>query len=182
MAEAAFSPRDTCAGITFDGKMWLSNAYQVNDLIPRGEPGRYWCRRDLWSSVDGRSWDCVSDSTPYDPYSRLVAFDGRIWAVGEASVFCSEDGSDWRCVASEVPFGASATGAVAHAGRMWLIAGSEVWSSADGAEWSAATLTAPFGARTGCAVEVFDGKIWLLGGSVDRTPDMPGPEERLCKC
>ena len=71
---------------------------------------------------------------------------------------------------------------MAHAGRMWLIAGSEVWSSADGAEWSAATLTAPFGARTGCAVEVFDGKIWLLGGSVDRRPDMPGPEERLCKC
>jgi len=83
--KAAFSPRDTAEDMVFNGKMWISNGYVAGGKLVR----------DLWSSSDGVTWTLVSDNTPYDGYSEMVVYDGKIWAV-KASVWNSSDGVTWH--------------------------------------------------------------------------------------
>ena len=70
--KAAFSPRDTAEDVVFHGKMWLSNGYHAGGTLVR----------DLWSSSDGVTWKLTSDHTPYDGYSEMVVYDGKLWILG----------------------------------------------------------------------------------------------------
>jgi len=86
-AKARFSPRDTAEDLVFAGKMWLSNGFYHGNVLTR----------DLWCSTNGADWTRVSTQTPYDGYSELVAYDGKVWAI-KGSVWCSEDGGQWTRV------------------------------------------------------------------------------------
>ncbi|HPM80234.1 MAG TPA: hypothetical protein PLF81_06015 [Candidatus Anammoximicrobium sp.] len=88
--KASFSPRDTAEGVVFDGRMWLSNGYVAGGKLVR----------DLWSSRDAVTWELVSDNTPYDGYSEMVVYQGKIWAV-KASVWNSSDGLTWTQVSAK---------------------------------------------------------------------------------
>jgi hypothetical protein len=150
---ADFSPRDTARGAVFLDRMWLSNGYP-DDI------------RDLWYSKDGLSWAKVLDKTPYEVYSSLVTYKGKLWAI-RCSVWSSSNGVDWFRVLDNTPFGTNGWGqVVVYRDRMWRLGvGAEVWSSIDGVKWTCVTSHAPFGDRAGSAVVVFDGKLWLMGGS-----------------
>jgi len=163
-SSAAFSPRDTAEDLVFDGKMWLSNGYYHGNVLSR----------DLWCSTDGAAWTLVLPDTPYDPYSEMVVYDGKMWAV-KASVWNSTDGVTWTEVAKRTPFGTRGYGElVVHRGEMWQLgSGSDVWHSSDGQHWTCATANAPYGPRAAAAVVVFAGKLWLMGGRVDRTNTPP---------
>lgn len=161
---AAFSPRDTSEDAIFDGKMWLSNAYHHGNVLVR----------DLWNSADGKTWTCVSESTPYDGYSELAVYEDKLWAV-KGSVWNSADGLDWTQVSEATPFGVRGYGElVVHAGKMWQLAsGPEVWSTTDGKTWDEVTKSAPYGNRNAAAVAVYKGKIWVMGGSLSTPSDPP---------
>ena len=162
--EAAFSPRDTAEDCVFDGKMWLSNGYYHGNVLTR----------DLWYSTDGVTWTRVSEDTPYDGYSEMVAYDGKMWAV-KGSVWCSEDGVEWTQVLDETPFGVRGYGeVVVHQGKMWhLGSGADVWNTTDGTDWTCVTESAPYGARAASAVTVFQDKLWLMGGRIAKPNDPP---------
>jgi len=162
--EAAFSPRDTAEDLVFGGKMWLSNGYYHGNVLTR----------DLWSSTDGKTWTRVLDATPYDGYSELAAYDGKMWAV-KGGVWSSTDGANWTPVASETPFGARGYGeVVAHDGKLWQLgSGEDVWRSTDGASWTCALEHARYGARSASAVAVFRGKLWLMGGKTSEANTPP---------
>lgn len=95
--------------------------------------------RDVWSSADGVHWERVVEKAPWrhaDLPTALV-FDGRLWMMG-----------GW------------------HLGRLvGASASHEVWFSRDGATWEQATSDAGWAPRLGAAGVVFDGKMWILGGS-----------------
>jgi leucine-zipper-like transcriptional regulator 1 len=141
--QAAFSPRDTSEDVVFGGKMWLSNAYHVGNVLVR----------DLWCSEDGANWTLVSDNTPYDGYSEMVVYRDRIWAV-KGSVWASADGVRWERVAETTPFGVRGYGElVVFQDRMWQLgSGEDVWHTTDGINWTCATDRAPYGKRYGTAV------------------------------
>ena len=162
--EAAFSPRDTAEDVVFGGKMWISNGYYHGGVLTR----------DLWHSTDGVAWTRVSEATPYDGYSEMVVYDGKMWAV-KGSVWQSNDGLSWTRVLEETPFGARGYGElVVHRGEMWQLgSGNDVWHSADGVDWTAATTDAPYGARAASAVVVYKDKLWLIGGRVPKANDPP---------
>ena len=163
---AAFSPRDTAEDAVFDGKMWLSNGYYHGGVLTR----------DLWRSADGATWTLVNADTPYDGYSEMAVYDGKIWAV-KGSAWHSADGVTWTCAAERTPFGARGYGELTvHDGRMWQLgSGQDVWCSADGVDWTLTTDTAPYGNRAASAVSVFKGKLWLMGG---RTHAPNNPPEK----
>ena len=121
--EAAFSPRDTAEDLVYDNKMWLSNGYYHDNTLSR----------DLWVSTDGAVWSLVNGATPYDGYSEMVVYDGKMWAI-KGSVWTSTDGVDWTRVAETTPLGVRGYGeVVVHDGRMWhLGSGADVWWSTDG--------------------------------------------------
>ena len=161
---AAFSPRDTSEDAVFLGKMWLSNAYHEGNVLVR----------DLWNSTDGKTWTCVSEDTPYDGYSEIAVYDGKIWAV-KGSVWNSTDGVAWNKVSEATPFGVRGYGElVVHDGKMWQLgSGSDVWSTQDGEHWECVVKEAPYGVRGACAVAVYKGQIWLIGGRTDEQSDPP---------
>jgi hypothetical protein len=163
-AKAAFSPRDTAEDLVFAGKMWLSNGYYHGNILIR----------DLWSSTDGAAWTLVSDATPYDGYSEMAAYDGKMWAI-KGSVWRSADGATWSQVSPRTPFGVRGYGeVVVHDGRMWQLgSGADVWHSTDGREWTCATPHAPYGARVAAAAVSFRGKLWVMGGYLQAANDPP---------
>jgi hypothetical protein len=163
---AAFSPRDTAEDLVFAGKMWLSNGYYHGNVLTR----------DLWSSKDGRTWKLVHSDTPYDGYSEMVVFDGKMWAIKE-TVWCSTDGVHWNRVGNRTPFGSRGYGeVVAYDGKIWQLgSGEDVWHTIDGVHWTCATRDAPYGKRAASAVAVFDARLWLMGG---RTPGPNTPPEK----
>lgn len=152
LSHAPFSPRDTAHGAVFNGMMWLSHAY------PGGN-------RDLWLSADGSNWKLVDAQTPYELYTSIVAFDGKLWAINKCSVWRSDTGSDWKRVLDDPPFANGAGSLLVHDGKIWLLGvGPEVWWTRDGVTWVCATHEAEYGDRNGVAVAVFGGKMWLMGG------------------
>ncbi len=161
---AAFSPRDTAEGLVFDGKMWLSNGYYHGNVLTR----------DLWCSADGANWTLVTDKTPYDGYSEMVVYNGKMWAV-KGSVWRSSDGVTWSEVLAATPFGVRGYGeVVVHDGKMWQLgSGEDVWKSADGVNWACLTEAAPYGPRSAAGVTTFDGKLWVMGGSIRKPNDPP---------
>lgn len=164
--KAAFSPRDTSEDLVFAGKMWLSNAFYHGNKLTR----------DLWCSSDGASWTCVSTATPYDGYSELVAYKGRMWAI-KGSVWCSTDGTNWRRIAERTPFGPRGYGeAIVFRDKIWQLgSGPDVWHTTDGVNWTCVTEKAAYGKRAASAVVAFDDKLWLMGG---RTPGANTPPEK----
>lgn len=162
--QAAFSTRDTAEGVIFQGKLWLSNGYHAGNILSR----------DLWSSTDCVNWTLVSDKTPYDGYSEMVVFQGKLWAI-KGSVWNSTDGVTWERVSEKTPFGTRGYGEiVVHDGKMWhLGSGKDVWWTTDGVQWTCATRDAPWGARWASAVAVHAGKLWLIGGATQETSDPP---------
>ena len=161
---AAFSPRDTAEDAVFNGKMWLSNGYYHGNVL----------HRDLWASGDGVTWTLINGETPYDGYSELTVFDGKMWAV-KGSVWSSSDGVIWDQVLAETPFGARGYGeVVVHNDTMCQLgAGEDVWHSADGMAWTCATGKAPYGKRFASGVTVFNGYLWLMGGVIEKESDPP---------
>jgi hypothetical protein len=161
---AAFSPRDTAEDAVFLGKMWISNAYHVGNVLVR----------DLWNSSDGVTWTKVLDETPYDGYSELAVFQDKLWAV-KSSVWNTSDGIHWTKVLDKTPFGTRGYGElVVFNGKLWQLgSGADVWCSSDGVNWTCVCTQAPFGKRYGSAVAVYKGKLWLCGGAVGQASDPP---------
>jgi hypothetical protein len=168
---AAFSIRDTAEPAVFRGAMWLSNGYVHGDVLVR----------DLWRSVDGIAWTRVMETTPYDGYSEMTVYAGKLWAV-KGSVWNSEDGLSWSQVSAKTPFGVRGYGEiVVFQDRMWQLgSGPDVWHTRDGIQWECAQAAAPYGPRYGSAVTVYEDKLWLMGGATNEISDPP--EKQYPKC
>jgi hypothetical protein len=137
----------------------------------------------------GPSWVQVSKQAPWqarDSQGELV-FGGRMWIMGgwfdsfsspPRDVWSSTDGKDWKLVTEQAPWKHSDLPmTLVFKDRMWFMggwyngrvpdheAGNEVWSSADGVDWRQDTKSAGWSPRLASAAVVFQGKMWILGGS-----------------
>lgn len=167
---AQFSPRDTGEDFVFAGRMWMSNGWAPRPSDPKANE----LSRDLWNSPDGITWTRVSDNTPYDPYSEMVVYKNKVWAI-KGSVWNSEDGVQWNRVLEKTPFGGRGYGeAVVHRDLIWQLgSGEDVWLSGDGVFWTCVKTKAPYGNRACTAVAAFDGKLWVMGGRIEATNNPP---------
>jgi hypothetical protein len=97
--------------------------------------------RDVWSSPDGKTWARATAAAPWkhSDLAMSLVFDDRMWMLGG---WC-----DGRLPTHE--------------------AGNQVWSSKDGAQWRQATDGAAWSRRLAAAAVVFQGKMWILGGTED---------------
>jgi hypothetical protein len=95
--------------------------------------------RDVWSSVDGVQWNRVTNNAPWihSDLPMNTTFDGKLWMMG-----------GW--------FNGRLPG---HS------ASNQVWSSSDGANWDLVTSAAGWSPRIAAATVVFQGKMWILGGT-----------------
>lgn len=166
----------------FSSRVWVMGGFfEANDSV-------WSLRRDIWSSVNGASWQFVFKDSNWQPRSDhgVVTFSNRLWIVGgwkihapgagvsndSNEVWSSDNGKDWtlECVAPFVP--RAGHGMVVHDGRMWVIGGmtdgwqslNDTWSSIDGVNWVQHSATAPWTPRERHSVLAFDNRLWVLGG------------------
>jgi hypothetical protein len=189
--------------VVFDNKMWILNAPSGNWYSSDGVswikasdlPSEEWSQnfhrtvifngkmwvvaKDVWSTSDGVSWNLEkADALPYRLGDAVVAFDGRIWAMGgwaRNDVWSSPNGVDWTQELSNAAF-APTTGQTAATfdGKMWVMGGytargysGEIWYSSNGADWERvppSPFTDQWTPRTDHTSLVFDDKLWVLGG------------------
>lgn len=140
---------------------------------------------DVWSSDNGIDWTRNMTTAEFGPREghATVVYDNKIWVIGgtESSeqkndVWFSEDGFDWELAAESTQF-APRTGhtTVVFDDQMVLMGGTsvtnfsanfnnEIYTSTDGINWEQITTSNIFSVRADHTSEVFDNKIWVIGG------------------
>lgn len=160
---AAWTPRGLHGVEVHAGLMWVIGGHNLNDV---------------WSSPDGVNW---TEETAFAPWAAragntTAAFDSRLWVLGGADtawnvlsdVWSSVDGVNWTletAAAQWPPRSGHVT--VALGNRLWVYGGGtfdDVWSSPDGIAWTPEPA-APWFRRDASVGAVYDGRLWLLGGS-----------------
>ncbi len=160
----------------FDNKLWLIGGMAGGQFA-----------NTVRSSSDGIVWDEVVHVAPFQQRygHRVLNYAGQLWLIGGGSVspgdvWSSSNGTVWTLKTSNAPFSARVHhGAAVFNGKMWIIGGlknglpssgsspelNDVWSSIDGMNWTQEVAQAPFAARHGHEVVVYNGKMWLIGGT-----------------
>ncbi len=141
----------------------------------------------VWRSVDGKTWTEVLDKTPFGVrgYGEAVVFRDAIWQLGSgADIWRSTDGVKWERMVEAAPYGERAASAVVvYQDKLWLLGGktpgandpvekgygdttthNDVWCSEDGVTWKQLTEHALWSPRQWFSAEVFDNRMWVLGG------------------
>lgn len=187
---AAFSPRYDHASVVYDGAMWIIGGY---DPTVRGTEDSY--QEDLWRSVDGTSWELITDSSPLKGRRghAAVLFGDKIliaggFAVDETTgerIYCNDvwtysTTEGWEQLTADAEWRARMNHALVAAGdTLYLFGGfydgryycDDMYTSTDGTSWEQVTDAdeAPVllpGARASFASCLAgDGKIYLQGGS-----------------
>ncbi len=181
--KTAFSPRDSCGEVVFNGRMWL-----IGGWLNSNEDGP----RDVWSSADGKEWRLEIEQAPWKhaDLSITVVHNDKMWLMGgwhggrlphataSNQVWSSTDGKEWKQETAAAGWSPRLGAAgVSFKGRMWIFGGIEryyfgndndlkndVWSSKDGATWERAASSAPWSPRAYHCAVVHNDKIWIFGG------------------
>jgi len=134
--------RHTAGYVVFKDRMWIVG----------GDANQGSYQNDVWTSTDGRTWECLTRNVPWGPrvlHYTLVLND-HIWVIAGQTV-------PQFAPATEVFY-------------------RDVWKSADGVNWQKVTDKTPWPFRGAVGGNVvFNGRIWMLGGGVYDTPAHPPP-------
>jgi hypothetical protein len=104
----------------------------------------------------------------------LVAFDGKLYSIGDKSVWTSNDGINWNSQPKTDWGERHGMQFAFFNNKLWMLGGmktwddfrNDVWSSPDGKEWKQVVSKAVWSARRGHGVVVFKDKLWILGGGL----------------
>lgn len=171
-ADAAWGERYRPAVAFFKGRLWSLGGRS-------GSVQNSTYHNDVWSSEDGARWQLVAADAGWSPrwdHTALV-FGERLWVIGgfghdgyANDIWFTFDGVTWTRVTEKAPWSHwKYRTFVVFRERIWAIGfhtGDDVWFSSDGAHWQQATAGTgwPATSRHKHAI-VFDGRIWVLGGS-----------------
>lgn len=170
--------------LVYDGKMWVMGGVKIDTNTT--------VFNDVWSSEDGVTWECQTESAEWSARAGLVSvvYDGKMWIMGgyynteyESDVWSSEDGMTWTLeMESHSPSTSTEWGdrkghtANVFASELWVIGGAdynglnEVWHSSTGDYWiQIDNDSIDWLPRSHHTTTVFDGKLWLIGGQIDYT-------------
>lgn len=124
--KAAWSPRAYHQAVTLKGRMYVLGG---GNYVPT-----YHAKNDVWSSADGKTWTCETESAPWEPrlWFSAAVYRDRIWVLGGWSK-------------EKDNFG-------------------DVWHSADGKHWERLETATCWKARHEHSAFVFQDKLWVAGG------------------
>jgi len=145
---------------------------------------------DVWRSADGENWVQITDRAPWKGRNNhgAIVFRNQIWVLGGwgdgnlNDVWRSSNGKDWEQTTAQAPWPPRNSHAVAvYDDMLWVAGGwgnggygpegkaeegnlNDVWRSSDGVAWEAATEKAAWLPRNGHTLEVFERRLWVIGG------------------
>jgi sugar lactone lactonase YvrE len=174
VASAPFGPRYGHTSFVMNGQMWVI-----------GGQGSMGPLADVWSSPDGVTWTQQTSSAAFGPRFRhsSAVMNGKMWVIGGqgssalSDVWSSFNGVTWTLEAAGSFPARESSSTVVFDNHLWVIGGgslsgilNDVWSSPDGSTWTQVLASAPFSARLGHTSLAFNGKIWVVNGSL--SPDV----------
>lgn len=129
-----------------------------------------------YRSQDGVNWEDMGP-TPLSLGGRIALHDGKLFWTSGRDIYTSEDGISWTLLVADGPWEIRAwPGFLSMNGKLWLFGGAgawnttspyyyrDVWSSTDGLNWKEEIREADFPGRYWFGANVFDNKLWILGG------------------
>lgn len=135
-AQAPWPARGMIGGsAVLAGRMWLLGG-GIYDTPAHPERVFY---NDVWSSADGREWECHTSCAPWAPrqYHEVAVFDGRLWVLegwnygNRNDVWHSRDGREWTQLPGTPWAPRHAASVFVYSGGLWVVAGnnmtSDVW-------------------------------------------------------
>ena len=137
-----FLHRNASGSVVFNNKMWIIGGGRNISESYYGN-NYYWGDNDVWSSSNGIDWECVTGNAGFMPktaHSVCVA-DGKIFVYGGIGYY------DYPIEPTD-----------------------DLWYSSDGKFWTLVTWQMTGTPRIRARMLVYDGKIWLLGGSTCASP------------
>ncbi|MGS0528237.1 Kelch repeat-containing protein [Zobellia nedashkovskayae] len=166
-ANAEFSKRRNHSITEFNGKLWMIGGQNDNSNY-----------KDVWSSVDGKTWELVAE----DPFGfggknnhTAIVFKNKFWIIGGgfSDIWSSTNGIDWVRNDLSGPFGSrEGHSTLVYDNKLWVIGGTkvteqmnDVWYSEDGITWTEAASSTQFSPRTDHTTVVFNDKMYLMGGT-----------------
>ncbi|MBN2057747.1 MAG: Ig-like domain-containing protein [Candidatus Saganbacteria bacterium] len=146
-AAADFTARSGHASAVYDNKMWVI-----------GGRGSSYVYDDVWSSVDGATWQNPGRVTaffaPPPPASSEVA------RTEHAAVAYSFNGNEYLFI----------TGGYRYIGGVWTeVCFNDLRYTSNGSDWTSVEAASVYTPRGNHASVVFDDKIWVLGGADSST-------------
>ena len=184
---APWSPRSGHTSVVYDKKIWVMGGAEKKSstfLEPFLD--------DIWYSKDGIKWFKATDSPGWSfrtGHSSIV-FDNKMWVMGgsdgisKKDIWCSNDGIKWTRLRDNLRGGNDNAWvsrlyhtSVVYDGKMWIIGGyhsygfssrnlDDFWYSGDGTKWIQGSANAIWKNRSGHTSIVFDGKMWIIGGTL----------------
>jgi hypothetical protein len=142
----------------------------------------------VWWSGDGKLWNRAVKSAGFGPRSSLSAavHNSRIYVANGtlqgntisayySDVWSSADGVNWLQETAAAPYAARCDSTlISYGTHLYMTAGvsgifspsyNDVWASTDGKTWTQKTAAAAFVSRFNAGSAVFQGKMWIAGGS-----------------
>ena len=136
-ATAAFSPRHTFGVTVCNNKMWIIGGYD-------NQPGKNYYGQfysgednDVWSSGNGVDWASVTGNAGFSPRTGLTVF------------------SDGSRLYAGMGYDDNISGNL----------NDDLWYSTDGKLWTLATQALTGAGRMRADAIVYNGKVWIIGGS-----------------
>jgi len=157
---AAFPPRDEASIFQLGGRAFLCNGYVYGGTT----------LRDIWSSADGVTWDCVNASPQYESNSLVTPLGNALYAVGTKLHKSVDGGFTWMQVLESLPFTNDECAFLAVRGVLTAIASDFVWVYDERANaWSKAG-SVPGAPRFGAKAVMFRDELFLVGGFDRNSP------------
>ena len=154
-SEGDLTGRSGHSGLVFNKKIWINGGFDNISYF-----------QDVMSSDNG-SWDNQSlTGTVWGGRNEHVSllFKGKMWILGGKNTNGAELDDVW-----------SGHAAVVYDNKIWIMGGNDnssgdfkdVWTSSDGETWydNTSTTNVTWSGMKEHSAQVFDGKIWILGGN-----------------
>ncbi len=176
------TPTETYTG-TFD--LTATSTFTPTPTFPSAQPltGRDWFQGS--QSQYGFTFRKNQTTTLFAPSTGSGQGVTGLWVIGGSDqngnflgdIWKSPDGVQWSEASAFAPFGPrTGQAAVSFNGKLWMLGGetghngsvtynSDIWNSTDGVNWTEAVTQAPWPARAWHGAAVFNGQIWILGGT-----------------
>lgn len=174
---ASWSPRMLHSTVYFNGNLWVMGGH--------GGAGIYDYKNDVWKSVDGNTWQLVTESAPWSPRSdaNLISYNGKMYlingrggpGINYTDVWSSVDGINWTLETNSTPFqGSGSQFASVWNGKLYVAATivatdqfptQGVWSSTNGSVWMQEMAPPqPWDMRGGDVLIGFQNALYVVGG------------------
>ena len=176
--------------VAFKDRIWVMGGQTLPQFAPADEQFFH----DVWSSENGKNWECVLKEAPWQQRGMIggsVVFNDRMWILGGGTydtpqvpnrtfyndIWSSADGINWERHLEHAPWTARQYHDVAvFDDKMWVLEGwnrenrNDVWYSPDGTKWHELPNT-PWLPRHAASVFVYENALWMIAGN-NMTPDV----------